>query len=362
MKEDNLTKKKTEREGINRRHVVQALVIGSVASGAFFRNVIHAFGQDQSKSSTASQAPDEEYAWVCPMHTDYTSPTPGVCPRCGMTLIRTAPFDVRDYQLDFHTEPALVHAGDKVTLFFRFLRPGTGEVVKKFELVHDKEFHLFVISQDMEHFEHIHPTLHPDGTWTMETVLPKPGYYKVLCDFMPSGGSSQFLAVPLVTANYSGDLVSDEAHLVPDKSSTKSEADITATVSFDPGKFTAPGYGHLKYFLTDTKTTHPIVDLQTYLGAFGHMLIMSEDMEAYVHSHPINMVEQPESEGDPVEYIIPPDADMEKIRGGPTVTFEGLMPKKGNYRAWAQFRRNDQVRTIAYTFSVDQGTAEPVVQ
>ena len=32
-----------------------------------------------------------------------------------------------------------------------------------------------------------------DGTWTIETTVPKPGYYEVLCDFMPKGGSAQFL-------------------------------------------------------------------------------------------------------------------------------------------------------------------------
>jgi hypothetical protein len=29
-----------------------------------------------------------------------------------------------------------------------------------------------------------------------------------------------------------------------------------------------------------------VTDLQPYLGAFGHALILSEDMRDYVHSHP----------------------------------------------------------------------------
>ena len=33
---------------------------------------------------------------------------------------------------------------------------------------------------------------------------------------MPSGGASQFIARPLVTAGYAGDLAADSAHLVPD--------------------------------------------------------------------------------------------------------------------------------------------------
>lgn len=347
---------KPPRLPLGRRDAIRALLLGAFTGPALFETMTQAQSQ--------APPPDEGVAWVCPMHPDYTSESPGACPRCGMTLIQTKPYDVRNYKLEFHTEPAVVKAGENITLYFKFLRPGTDDVVKKFEYVHTKLFHLFVISQDMEFFEHIHPVMHPDGTWTIDTTLPKPGYYKVLCDILPSGGSSQFLAAPLVTANYSGDLVMDSAHLVPNTDPKVTAEDITATISFDPKQFASGVYGHMTYYLADSKTRRPITDLQTYLGAFGHMLIMSEDMEEYVHSHPINIINQSERESpeDIIEYIIPPDADLEKIRGGPSVTFEGLMPKPGNFRAWAQFRRNDQVRTTVFTFNVVKGSPEPFLQ
>ena len=90
----------------------------------------------------ADRAPEEDTAWVCPMHADYTMDVAGKCPRCGMDLVHAAPFDVRDYDLDFHTEPAAIKPNQKVKLFFRFRHPGTGEVVKKFEVVHERQFHL----------------------------------------------------------------------------------------------------------------------------------------------------------------------------------------------------------------------------
>jgi len=72
------------------------------------------------------------------------------------------------------------------------------------------------------------------------------------------------------------------------------------------------------------------------------------------------VVEQEDGVGVP-EYIIAPDADLATIRGGPRVTFDALMPKVGVFRVWAQFQRNDQVRTIPFTFTVAQGPAEPVL-
>jgi hypothetical protein len=339
---------------VDRRELIRGLTATALAAGTWYatRARAHELGP-------LDDAPDEEIAWVCPMHPSFTSTTPGACPICGMLLIQTRPYDTRDFQLQLRTQPKQIRAGERVTLFFTFLRPDTGEVVRDFEVVHTKRFHLFVISQDLEFFAHIHPTMGADGTWSIETTLPKPGYYQVLCDFMPKGGSGQFLSAPLVTADFAGDLASDSAHLQPDATWKKSAADITATLSFVPAQPTSGQYIHLNLDLTDTGTGRPITDLQTYLGQFSHMLLMSEDLQCYVHSHPINIVtEQEEGVGVP-EYIIAPDADLAAIRGGPRVTFDALMPKAGVFRVWAQFQRHDQVRTIPFTFTVAQGTAEP---
>jgi hypothetical protein len=297
-----------------------------------------------------SEEADTDAAWVCPMHADYTMDVAGKCPRCGMDLVRAAPFDVRDYKLDFRTVPAVVRPGQRTKLLFRVFHPGTGESIKRFEVVHERQYHLFVISQDMEYFQHVHPEAQPDGTWSIDVTLPKPGYYKVLSDFMPGGGAPQFLARPLVTAGYAGDLASDSARLVPDTASTKTVDDLTATLSYDPPVFSAGQYVHLSFRLTDASSGRPVADLQTYLGAFGHTLIMSEDMVDYVHSHPLDILAQTDDDGGAPQFAIPPGADLEKLRGGPDVTFEGLMPKPGRYRAWTQFRRNDRIYTFAFTF------------
>jgi hypothetical protein len=168
---------------------------------------------------------------------------------------------------------------------------------------------------------------------------------------MPAGGAPQFIARPLVTAGYNGDIIADSAHLVPDPVSVKTVDGMTASLSYDPPAFEAGSYGHLNFHLTDSASGLPVTDLQTYLGAFGHTLIMSEDMVDYVHSHPLDILAAPDDDGIP-RFLIPPGADLEKLRGGPDVTFEGLMPKPGRYRAWTQFRRNDKIYTFAFTFNV----------
>jgi hypothetical protein len=276
--------------------------------------------------------------FLCPMHPDHTSEAPGKCPICGMALVQGALFDFRDYTLNVQTLPAVPKAGEPLTVNLKVSHPETGETVKNFELVHDRRYHLFVISQDMEFFEHIHPQEGEDGTWSIQVVLPKPGYYVLLSDFVPSGGGSQFLVRPLVTAGYSGELLAESARLVPDTSATKTVDGLTATVTYDPPTLRAATYGHMNFQLTKTATGEPVRDLQTYLGSFGHMLIMSEDMVEHVHAHPVTM--------------LPEGFDPEELKGGPDVLFEGLMPKAGRYRAWTQFRYQDKLYTFANTFEV----------
>lgn len=340
---------------LTRRELICALAAGTLARSSLCGRSAHA-----QQIDPLQDPPDEAIAWVCPMHPSYIATAAGTCPICGMPLIQTRPYDTRDYGLLFRTEPAAVQPGEMVTLLFTFLHPGTGAVVKDFEVVHTKLFHLFIVSRDLEYFAHIHPTMRADGTWTIQTSVPRAGYYEVLCDFMPKGGSGQFLTAPLVTADYAGDLGTDAAHLSSDTVFRKSADSLTATLSFDPAQPVSGQYVHLNFFLTDAATGLAVSDLQTYLGQFSHLLLMSEDMKSYVHSHPINLIVEQEDAAAP-EYIIAPDADLDAIRGGPKVTFDALMPKAGHFRAWVQFQRHDRVCTMPFTFAVMQGPAEPAL-
>jgi len=135
----------------------------------------------------------------------------------------------------------------------------------------------------------------------------------MVSDFLPSRGSSQFIARPLVTAGYRLD---SEPHtpLPPDDvGTTKTVGDMTATLTYQPARFWAEVESELTLNLTDTATGEAVTDLQTYLGSFGHAFIMSEDMMDYVHTHPMP--------------LLPADADLESLRGGPSVSFQAFMPK-----------------------------------
>jgi heavy metal-binding protein len=290
-----------------------------------------------ASTSPAAQSVDGEMAWFCPMHPDVTAPQTGNCRKCGMTLVAGRPFDTRNYVLDIRTTPSVVKAGAPFKMRFEVRHPSSGDTVRDFAVVHDKRYHLFIVSHDMTEFQHIHPEQQADGSWSIEAVLPRTGAYRMVSDFLPTGGAPQLLARTLVTADFAGALPSQDAHLEADTVLRKTVGPLTAELKFDPPRLIAGQYGHLEFSLTDSKTGDPVTDLQPYLGAFGHAFILSEDLRDSVHSHP------------------PEWRDGKEIAsgvGGPMVLFEGYMPLPGRYRVWAQFLRRGELTTIPFTFDV----------
>lgn len=296
----------------------------------------HASGSHPSKQ-IGPVAP----VYACPMHPDATAPRPGMCPRCGMAMAVMDPFDAREYDVVVQTEPRAVRPGEAFRLQIMVREPVTRAVVREFATVHDKRYHLFVISQDLEHYAHVHPEQQTDGSWALDVTVPKAGYYKLYSDFLPAGGTPQVVALPLVTAGFRGDLASSGAVLRPDRVLQKPAGDMTIAISLPAGGFVAGREETFACHLTERRGGAPVADIEPYLAAWGHTLVMSEDTQSVVHAHPVELVPA----GDP------------SARGGPTITFKALFPKAGRYRLWTQLKRHDEVVTAVFTVDVVSPTS-----
>ncbi len=289
-------------------------------------------------ATLAAATGQEDVFYSCPMHADVMSTQPGKCPKCAMTLARMAAPEIEDFQVRFETTPKLVRPGQPVKFRFTVLNPKTHEQITKFNLLHEMPFHLFVVSADLNHFAHIHPDQQADGSFMIETMLPAAGVYQIYCDFFPSGGLPQVAHRNLITAGFSGDVIAAQPGLVPDKSLSKVLDGIRFELKLDPAAPVAGKPALLKYHLTNARTGQPVTDLQPYLGAWGHTLILSEDATDYLHSHPTEMISE--------------EVDRRKLTSKPEVDFDTFFPRPGNYRIWSQFQRNNRVTTISFTISV----------
>jgi len=267
----------------------------------------------------AAPAQNAGDVYICPMDPDVRSSNPGKCARCGMALVAGLP-DPVEYHLDLSVMPRAIKPGQTASLTFAIHDPWKNRPVTNFQVVHEKLFHMFVVSQDLQVFEHNHPTLGSDGNFHYDYVFPKPGLYRVLGDFYPDGATPQLIAKSIIVP---GQAPPRLASLARDYSPKNTE-NLTVELITEPQQ---PIARQTTQMLLRLK---PNDGLEKYLGAWGHMLVASADLIDMIHEHP---------------FI----AD-----GGPQVQFNVTFPRAKPYRVWVQFQRKGVVNTAYFDVPVKE--------
>lgn len=203
---------------------------------------------------------------------------------------------------------------------FRILGPD-GKPVTDYTAIHDRELHLIVARRELTGFWHVHPELGADGIWAVRLNLPEAGAYRVFTDIAPRAlGKTITLGADLgVAGPY-------RPRPVPEAARTALVDGYEVVLDGD----LVPGEGRLVTF-TVRKDGEPVTDLQPYLAAYGHLVILRAGDLAYIHVHP---------DGEPGDGVTAP---------GPDVTFHAAVPGPGTYRLFLNFEHGEVVRTAAFT-------------
>jgi Heavy metal binding domain len=277
------------------------------------------------QSTTASRPAGTVY--MCPMHPDVRGGPGEKCPRCSMDLVPASQADYRPYLLDFDIVPKAVRAGRAAVARFVVRNPKTGAAIEHFEPVHERLFHLFIVSRDLEYFAHQHPTLRTKGALDLDFTLPRPGVYEFVGDYLPAGGAPQLQQRVVVTAGYDGPL-NITPKLTADLAE-KADAGTSVRLALSPPR--AGREQLITFELSDAITAAAVGDLEPYLGAAGHLFSASADLTSVFHGHPVEGVSSP---------------------SGPSIVFQVLFPRAGSYRLWLQFQRHGHLSTVAFTVPV----------
>jgi hypothetical protein len=222
-------------------------------------------------------------------------------------------------------------AGADVPVAFTIEGP-SGTPVTDYDVEHDKELHLIAVRRDLTGFQHVHPVMGADGTWTTDLDLT-PGQWRLFADFKATGTDALTLGTDLsVAGSY------EPAPAASTDVRTATIDDYTVTLA---GDLTAGRDAELT--LTVARDGKPVTDLQPYLGAYGHLVALRDGDLAYLHVHP---------EGSPGDGTTP---------AGPDVTFFADVPSGGRYHLYLDFKHDDVVRTAAFTVTASgTGAPEPV--
>ncbi len=192
-----------------------------------------------------------------------------------------------------------------------------GRRVRDFEVEQGRRMHLIVVRRDLRRFQHLHPRQDARGRWSVSLTLPDAGVYHAYADFQTDGrrqvvgtdlfAAGRFAPLPLPTESTSARIDGYDVRL---------DQNHTGALYFDI-----------------TRDGARVTDLQPYLGARGHLVMLRAGDLSYVHVHPAGGA----------GHLHPVDGS-----GSPTFDETGGVTA-GTYRLFFQFRHGDAVHTAAFT-------------
>lgn len=205
---------------------------------------------------------------------------------------------------------------------FRIIGPD-GQAVTNFTEQHEADLHLIIVRRDLTGYQHIHPEMAADGRWTVPLPFERAGAYRVFADFLPSGHDPLTLGADVAV---NGDFESTEAPH-PERTVEVDGYTVTADGELTPGQTADLTF-------TVSRDGEPVTDLQPYLGAAGHLVVLRRGDLAYLHVHP---------------------DESGAVGAGPDVGFAAEVPSPGSYALFFEFRHDDAVHTAEFTLEAGAG-------
>ncbi len=233
-----------------------------------------------------------------------------------------------DVRVELVAPPTLA-PGTPATLVYRLAEAGTGAPLSDLVVSHERPMHLIVVSRDLREFQHLHPepTGQP-GEFAVEVQLPTAGTY-ILYDELTRANGQDVVQRDELTV---GAPTSAAAALVEDRA-PKVVGGIRVSLR-DGGPIRAGQETQRAFRLEDDGTGQGVRDLQPYLGAPAHVVVLSEDAGTFAHTH-----------GEQVGAVRGSHAgDHWGGHGtayGPEIGVHHTFPTPGLYKLWGQFQTGD---------------------
>ncbi len=219
-------------------------------------------------------------------------------------------------------------AGTDVAVRFTIRGPG-GEAVTAYDVEHEKQLHFIAVRRDFTGFQHVHPVLSTEGTWSTELDLT-PGQWRLFADFLATGADALTLGADLAVAG----AFEPAAQASETRTAVVDGYTVTLAGDLSPGS-------DAKLTLSVEREGSPVTDLEPYLGAYGHLVALRAGDLAYLHVHP---------DGTPGDGTTQP---------GPDAVFYAAVPSTGDYHLFLDFKHQGVVRTAAFTLSTSGNAAAP---
>ena len=172
--------------------------------------------------------------------------------------------------------------GKGLPLAFRILGPN-GAPAAGYATVQTVPLHLYVVREDLSHYQHLHPRLDGD-TWRVAVDVPDGGVYRMYAEFTPPERAGtrnpHLLSVRFIIAGDTSYVPVPPAQAAVDVGPFTVDR-LDGAADLVAGRATA-----LRFQIRDARGK-PVATLQPYLGAFAHVSAFDVLTQAMSHMHPI---------------------------------------------------------------------------
>jgi hypothetical protein len=224
------------------------------------------------------------------------------------------------YRIDLKTAPAVLFPDHECLLSLTPTTSNATEVVT-LKTEHEQKIHLIIVSEDLEYFNHIHPTESTKG-YIVTTKFPFGGRFYLFADYVPAGEDHH--AVNRLELDVQG--APPKAQVYNKQKLVSYSDSYSILLSPFHGAFST---GHTLIegtLMKHGESTDPN-GLDNYLGAKAHVVIISVDDKEYIHVHP-------------------------EVENG-NYKLHTSFKKAGVYRAWIQFKAEGKLHTVDYVIEVN---------
>lgn len=253
------------------------------------------------------------------------------------------------FTVEMKTAPTELKAGEKTDLSF-IVKNASGELVRDLQIVHEKPMHLLIVSDDLSEFYHEHPEQQADGSYKVSFAFPNGGNYKLYADLTPVESVQVVRDFPVTV----GGNARAAQELVADAKFEKTIENLRVIMK-PSGDLVSEEEMTLDFAVFDAATNQPVTDLENYLGEKAHFVVISRDLQEFVHAHPMSRDNAKPGAHSHAATDTHGHAEKMASSAASTVSAHITFPKAATYRLWAQFKRGGRVITVPFTFDVKQG-------
>ena len=278
--------------------------------------------KDKTSNMSTEQHSNHNQAYVCPMHSEIVGVKGDKCTKCGMELQPIEKDEVSPLKVNISSKQTVLESGKPVNFSISITDNGGKNV--SLEEQHEMKMHLLVVNEELTWFNHVHPEEQTDGTYNVSETFPFAGKYLMFTDFKAVGSSAIVDKQEIEVKGTSGNQV---AKLDP-KYVSKVDGYTVTLLNGEDLKTNRPQ--DLKFTIEKDGKQFQVADMQNYLGATAHIVMISQIDKDFLHIHPMSDKQLP-------------------------IYAETSINKPGVYRMWVQFKIDGKLQTADFTVDVSEG-------